>query len=105
VTCKKIEVCNIGSFSKVFSLPVSITNEAGQGCQVFLGTKFQNGEKYARLTRTIPNVHKIDRKSDQVAIKYVYQHLPIQDPPKFTQIWIFGLKTNHLATLKLVAIT
>jgi hypothetical protein len=23
----------------------------------------------------------------------------LQDPPKFCQIWIFGLKTNHLATL------
>jgi hypothetical protein len=23
----------------------------------------------------------------------------LQDPPKFTQIGIFGLKTNHLATL------
>jgi hypothetical protein len=23
----------------------------------------------------------------------------LQDPPKFTQIWILGLKTNHLATL------
>jgi hypothetical protein len=23
----------------------------------------------------------------------------LQDPPKVTQIWIFGLKTNHLATL------
>jgi hypothetical protein len=23
----------------------------------------------------------------------------MQDPPKFTQIGIFGLKTNHLATL------
>jgi hypothetical protein len=23
----------------------------------------------------------------------------LKDPPKFTQIWIFGLKTNHLATL------
>jgi hypothetical protein len=29
----------------------------------------------------------------------MYQHLPLQDPPKFTQIWIFGLKTDHLATL------
>jgi hypothetical protein len=29
----------------------------------------------------------------------MYQHLPLQDPPKVTQIWIFGLKTNHLATL------
>jgi hypothetical protein len=27
------------------------------------------------------------------------QHLPLQDPPKFTQIWMFGLKRNHLATL------
>jgi hypothetical protein len=24
----------------------------------------------------------------------------MQDPPKFTQIGIFGLKTNHLATLR-----
>jgi hypothetical protein len=23
----------------------------------------------------------------------------VQDPPKFAQIWIFGLKTNRLATL------
>jgi hypothetical protein len=24
--------------------------------------------------------------------KYMYQHLPLQDPPKLTQIGIFGLK-------------
>jgi hypothetical protein len=34
-----------------------------------------------------PSVHKI------------YHHLPLQDPPKFTQTRIFGLKTNRLATL------
>jgi hypothetical protein len=34
-----------------------------------------------------PNGHKI------------YQDFPLQDPPKFTKIGIFGLKTNHLATL------
>jgi hypothetical protein len=34
-----------------------------------------------------------------MAIKYVYQHLPLKDPPKFTQIGIFGLKKHHLATL------
>jgi hypothetical protein len=28
-----------------------------------------------------------------------YQHFPFQGPPKFTQIAIFGLKINHLATL------
>jgi hypothetical protein len=34
-----------------------------------------------------------------MAIKYVYQHLPLQDPPKFTQNGLFGLKICHLATL------
>jgi hypothetical protein len=29
----------------------------------------------------------------------IYQHLPLQDPPKCTQIRIFGLKIYHLATL------
>jgi hypothetical protein len=29
----------------------------------------------------------------------IYQHLPLQDPPKFTQIGIFGLKIYHLAIL------
>jgi hypothetical protein len=30
----------------------------------------------------------------------IYQNLSKQDPPKFTQIGIFGLKINHLATLR-----
>jgi hypothetical protein len=45
---------------------------------------------FSRLTfhrRTIPNGGKIN------------QHLPLQDPTKFTQIGIFGLKIYHLATL------
>jgi hypothetical protein len=29
----------------------------------------------------------------------IYQHLPSQDPPNFTQRGIFGLKTYHLASL------
>jgi hypothetical protein len=37
-------------------------------------------------------------KIDQMALKYTYKHLPSQDRPKFTQIVIFGLKINHLAT-------
>jgi hypothetical protein len=28
----------------------------------------------------------------------IYQDFPLQGPQKFTQIGIFGLKTNHLAT-------
>jgi hypothetical protein len=35
----------------------------------------------------MPNDHKI------------HQHFPLKGPPKFTQIEIFGLKTDHLATL------
>jgi hypothetical protein len=43
--------------------------------------------KYTKWPQSRPNGRKI------------FQHLPLQDPPKFTQIGIFGLKTNHLATL------
>jgi hypothetical protein len=34
-----------------------------------------------------------------MAKEYTYQTFPFQGPPKFTQIGISGLKTNHLATL------
>jgi hypothetical protein len=43
--------------------------------------------KYTKCPLNRPNVHKI------------YQHLLLQFPPQFTQIYIFGLKINHLATL------
>jgi hypothetical protein len=43
------EFCNL-AFDHFFPI---------QGCQIFLGTKYQNGEKYAKLPRTVPNVHKI----------------------------------------------
>jgi hypothetical protein len=29
----------------------------------------------------------------------IYQDFPLQDPPKITNIGIFGMKINHLATL------
>jgi hypothetical protein len=35
----------------------------------------------------------------QTAIKYLYQHLSLQDTPKFAQIGIFGLEIYYLATL------
>jgi hypothetical protein len=34
-------------------------------------------------------------------VHQIYLHLPLQDPPKFTNIDIFGLKIYHLATLVL----
>jgi hypothetical protein len=40
------------------------------------------------MSVNIPNGHKMN------------QHFPIGRHPKFTQIEIFGLKTNHLATLR-----
>jgi hypothetical protein len=30
-----------------------------QGCQIFPGTTYQNGEKYTKLPPNTPNVHKI----------------------------------------------
>jgi hypothetical protein len=44
--------------------------------------------KYTKWQQNIPNGSKID------------QRLPLQDPPKITQIGIFGLKKSHLATLQ-----
>jgi hypothetical protein len=51
--------------------------------------------KYAILPQNLPNRHKIHisngHKIGQISIN-IFQQLPIQDPPKFTQIVIFGLK-------------
>jgi hypothetical protein len=35
----------------------------------------------------------------------MYQHLPLQDPPKCIQSWVVGLKINHLATLVRIPVT
>jgi hypothetical protein len=71
-----------------------------------LGTTYQNG-------KNIPNNHKIY----QMTTKYtkcpknrptghkIHQYLPLLDPPKFTEITIFGLKICHLATLLLLSIS
>jgi hypothetical protein len=34
----------------------------------------------------------------------IYQLLPLQDPPKFTRIRVFGLKIDNLATLLTVLV-
>jgi hypothetical protein len=71
-----------------------------QDCQIYHSPKHQTGEN-------IPNYIKIY----QMDIKYfqwtnnrsndhkIYRDFPKQYPTKLTQIGIFGLKTNHLATL------
>jgi hypothetical protein len=52
------------------------------------------------MAQKIPN----GRRIDQMTIKYVYYQLPLQGPPKFTQIGSFGLNIYHLATLFLVGL-
>jgi hypothetical protein len=78
----------------------------GQGCQIFRGTIYQNGEN-------IPNDHKVHQSSINCTKwpenlpndNKIYQTLPWQEPPKFAKIGIFGLKINHLATLGWVTLT
>jgi hypothetical protein len=53
------------------------------------GKIYQITIKYTKNGKRLPDGHQLDK---------IYQHLPSQDPPKFTQFGIFGLKTNHLAT-------
>jgi hypothetical protein len=49
--------------------------------------KYQLAIKYKKWPQTTPKGHKI------------YQHFPFRGTPKCTQIGLFGLKVNHLATL------
>jgi hypothetical protein len=47
-----------------------------------------------------PNFHKLYKRAITITKDHkIYQHFPFQGPPKFAQIWIFGLKKKHLATL------
>jgi hypothetical protein len=46
-----------------------------------------------------PQNFSIGHKIDKLAIKYANQLRSLQNTLKFTQIWIFGLKICHLATL------
>jgi hypothetical protein len=50
-------------------------------------TLYQTAIKYTKWPQNIPNGHKL------------YQHFTSLGTLKYTQIWIFGLKINHLATL------
>jgi hypothetical protein len=60
------------------------------------GKMYQTGGKCTKWPENMPNGRKIDHGHE------LYQHLRLQDPPKFTQIGIFGSRRNHLATLMIV---
>jgi hypothetical protein len=56
--------------------------------------------KYTKWSQNMPNGRKIDHIVKNIPnSRKISQHLPFQDPPKLTQIGIFGLKIHHLATL------
>jgi hypothetical protein len=38
---------------------VLVCSDCKQCCQIFLGTTYQNGEKYTKLSQNIPNGHKV----------------------------------------------
>jgi hypothetical protein len=109
-----------------------------QGCQIFLGTWYQNRKnvpnghkmyqmdtKCTKWTQNVPNGHKMYQmdtkctkwtqnvpygyKISQMSVKYSTSAYPKSTfsnlrPSKITQMGIFGLKTNHLATLILSAL-
>jgi uncharacterized protein YjlB len=41
----------------------SLISADGQGCQICLGKRYQNGEKYTKLPQNISNCHKTYRKA------------------------------------------
>jgi hypothetical protein len=49
---------------------------------------YQNWEKIYQTTTKLPNDHNIPIPKDHK----MYQRFPIQGPPKFSQIGIFGSK-------------
>jgi hypothetical protein len=79
---------------------VSILMGVYQGCQIFLGPKYQKGENipnYQKYTKW-PQDNSNDCKIDQMGIKYtkIVHSKTLQN---LSKLGFFGLKTNHLATL------
>jgi hypothetical protein len=68
--------------------------------RIFLGTSYQNRKNVPNehKTYTCTNGHKLSQNISK-GLK-IYQHFSIKGPQKFTQNIIFGLKINHLATLR-----
>jgi hypothetical protein len=63
----------------------NIGGTMSRGCQIFLGPKYQNWEKYTKLPQNIPDGHKISngRKIDQMVIKYtkIFHSKTLQNIP------------------------
>jgi hypothetical protein len=57
-----------------------------QGCQIYLGTTYQNEEKFTKIAQNIPNYNKIPKMATKYT-KKVFQGLP-----KYIKVEIFGMK-------------
>jgi hypothetical protein len=74
--------------------------EKEQVCQIFIGTTYQNGKKYTKWPQIIPQGPILYQTTvNRPNGHKIYKTLPLQDPKKFPQIGIFGLKI-YLATLR-----
>jgi hypothetical protein len=66
-----------------------------QGCQIFLGTTYQNGKNLLDKHKSYQNGHKICRPNGHKIYETAFNITNIlhcKTPPKFTQIGIFGSK-------------
>jgi hypothetical protein len=90
----------VEAFLRQFNLDVSTIGKGScQGCQIFLGTRYQNCQKCTKLPQNyqiavnIPNGCKIY----QMAINFTnnFHSKALQNIPKFEVL----MKINHLATL------
>jgi hypothetical protein len=67
------------------------------GCQIFHGTIYKNGKKSPQNIPDCPNIFQITTK--YTASIETGQNFPFQGLPKYTKVWIFGMKSYHLAAL------
>jgi hypothetical protein len=83
---RKIKGRFVNSISRQFC---SSRNCGRQGCQIFIDTMYQDGDKMYQMAKKLPTGHKIctpnSHNKFQMAIK-IYQHFPFLGPQKYTQI-------------------
>jgi hypothetical protein len=72
----------------------------GPGLPDFSCCNIPKREIYTKKPHNVPSDQKYTKWQQNRPNGFrIYQHLPLQDTPKFTQNVIFGLKICHLATM------
>jgi hypothetical protein len=97
-------ICDGPKFASNFWIgtKILVLRLCDQGCQIFLDTGYQNRGKDTKLPLNYQIAKNIPNGRNK--IQRIYQPFPFQGAQTFTQIGIFGLKINHLATLLVTAI-